>query len=127
MIESSNDEHIKIHTFIEFLGNYIINLDIWVTVVYIFLGLTNWTIIFSECPLDHYKSEEGSASSCTRCPDHSHTVSTTSNSMMQCTCDTGYEGPNGGPCTSKDINIDLSMYFTEYFLRIIEEIYIERL
>ena len=54
-----------------------------------------------ECPLDHYKSADNSATSCTRCPDHSHTASKTSNNILQCLCDTGYEGPDGGPCTSK--------------------------
>ena len=54
-----------------------------------------------DCPLDHYKSEDSSAGSCTRCPDNSHTTSTTSNNILQCICDPGYEGPDGGPCTSK--------------------------
>ena len=59
--------------------------------------------VFLECPFDHYKSEDSSVSSCTTCPDNSHTVSTNSNSVLQCLCDYGYEGPDGGPCTSKCI------------------------
>ena len=60
-------------------------------------------VIFNaECSLDHYKSDINSATSCTECPDHSHTESTTSNSILQCICDTGYQGPDGGPCTGKN-------------------------
>ncbi|XP_013393808.1 sushi, von Willebrand factor type A, EGF and pentraxin domain-containing protein 1 [Lingula anatina] len=54
--------------------------------------------ICSACPKDTFKSDQAS---CLPCPKHSHTAGT-GNMLEGCSCDTGYQGLPGGPCT--DVN-----------------------
>ncbi len=38
---------------------------------------------------------------CSDCPDHSLTTVTASTDIKMCTCQDGYNGPPGGPCSGQ--------------------------
>ena len=53
----------------------------------------------SECAIGKYKDWLGSQA-CTTCPADANTAAIRSTLLTNCTCNTGYTGPNGGPCTA---------------------------
>ena len=53
----------------------------------------------AECAQGKYKDLLGSQP-CTTCPSDSNTADIRSTLLTNCTCNTGYTGPNGGPCTA---------------------------
>merc|ERR1712168_649095 len=52
------------------------------------------------CEIGFYKSDMSDQfKECSPCPDHSSTSATGSNTIEQCICDDGFNGPVGGPCS----------------------------
>ena len=51
------------------------------------------------CPLGYYMDHIEAPGVCSKCPDHTHTLTNASTSKRHCMCVKGYMGPQGGPCT----------------------------
>lgn len=61
-----------------------------------YTGLSGGTC--AACSIGTYESTLGSAS-CTMCPQSSSSLSAGTGSQLDCLCNAGYTGPNGGACS----------------------------
>ncbi|XP_013394336.1 sushi, von Willebrand factor type A, EGF and pentraxin domain-containing protein 1 isoform X2 [Lingula anatina] len=54
--------------------------------------------VCNACQIGYFKDGVNARPVCLKCPSNSHTLLKGSTTIKQCLCDTGFQGPPGGPC-----------------------------